>query len=429
MLSILVAQNIFSQINNGIVISLDSAFLLVERNSTQLKISQSVSETAQQSVLVVKNSQLPTIDVGVSVLYMGDAAILDRNFSNSFNAPIPHLGNNFSVEASYLVFAGGAVTNAIEKANLEAQVAQLAHNNNISDMRFLVAGQYLDLYNLYNQRKVFLKNIEQTEVIIKQVLAKQKEGMVLSNDLTRYELMLQNLKLSLIEIENNISIINQSLVVTLGLPAETIVLPDTTIQNINLLQQPMSELMQIAEKNRFNLQIAGLQKDIAETEIRLVKANFYPAVAIIGAENLNGPITFEVPPINKNLNYWYVGVGIKYNVASLYSSSSDVRLAKSRRNIANYIYDAESEHAQIAINSAYTKYLESFDKLYAYEKSFQLAKENYAVINNRYLNDLALITEMLDASNMKLNAELQVVNANLNVVYSHLKLLWETGKL
>jgi transposase len=52
-------------------------------------------------------------------------------------------------------------------------------------------------------------------------------------------------------------------------------------------------------------------------------------------DKLEGPITIEVPPINKNLNYWYVGVGVKYNIASLYKATREERQACLGRQIAN----------------------------------------------------------------------------------------------
>ena len=425
----LLSSTIFAQMKEGRIISIDSVFALVERNCTLLKISEKNAEKAEQAVSIVKNNLLPSIDINLSALYLGDGTILDRNFSNSQNAPIPHFGNNFSVEASYLVFSGGAVSNSIAKAELESQVANLAYKKNLSDMRFLVAGYYLDLYKLQNQRQVFLKNIEQTELMIKQINAKQNEGMALLNDLNRYKLMLQNLRLDLIEIENNINIINQHLVITLGLPKETNIIVDTTIQNLKLFPYSQEELMNIAQQNRPDLYMSALRTTIAEKQIELAKANYYPSIAIIGANNFNGPITIEVPPINKNFNYWYLGIGLKYNLASLYKSSKDVSLAKTNKNVADYAKTLELENTQIALFAAQTNYLESIEKLHTYETTFQLAKENYTIVNNRYLNDLVLITEMLDASNIKLNAELQVVNANLNIIYNYFKLLREIGKL
>ena len=63
------------------------------------------------------------------------------------------------------------------------------------------------------------------------------------------------------------------------------------------------------------------------------------------------------------------------------------------------------------------------------EKSVALATENYNVINNRYLNGLALVTEMIDASNSCLSAELQLVNAQINIIYSYYNLQRAAGTL
>lgn len=39
-------------------------------------------------------------------------------------------------------------------------------------------------------------------------------------------------------------------------------------------------------------------------------------------------------------------------------------------------------------------------------------------MNARYLSQLALVTDMVDASNLKLNAELSEVDARINIVYT-----------
>ena len=59
----------------------------------------------------------------------------------------------------------------------------------------------------------------------------------------------------------------------------------------------------------------------------------------------------------------------------------------------------------------------------------ELANQNYTVIRDRYKNDMALITDMLDASNSKLTAEVQLVNAQINIIYNYYKLLYISGTL
>jgi len=419
----------FAQLPNKQVISLDSVFILAETNSTNLKLSESLVTMKEAAVDVAGNLRLPSVDLGISATCYGDGIILDRNFTNATKAPIPDFGNEFSLQASYVVFAGGSISKTIEKAKLEAQVEVLSHQKNLVDIRFLVAGNYLDLYKLYNQKTAFEKNIEQTDEVIRQVKAKLGAGMALDNDLTRYELLCKNLELALIEIENNISIINQHLVITLGLPEETIIIPDSSVQHWGSQSMADNNFLKKALDNRQDIKIRELKKEIAGNGIALAKADLYPSVTVIGADYLNGPILVEVLPINKNLNYWFVGVSLKYQIGALYKSGKNITLAKNALSTAKLACDAELEQTKTAIHVAYIRYSEAYEKLATYEKSFELARQNYQVITNRYQNDLALITEMLDASNMKLNAELQVINAKLDVAYHYFNLLRETGTL
>lgn len=407
--------------------TLAEVYELAIANSKLLKLSQTNVETAHTSTLLVQTALSPSLDASLSASYIGNATVLNRDFTHAQRVEMPHFGNNFGIEASQVIFAGRSIATSIEKAKLEEQVAQLGYNRNELDICFLVTGYYLDLYRLKNQREVFLKNIEQTELLIQQVKSKEAQGMALGSDIIRHDLMLQNLKLALVEIENNRKITNNQLVVTLGLPAETQIAPDPSILDMDLSTVAQGNLLQLAAANLPELKSAALNKEIAAKELRIAKADYYPRVAVMAATNFNGPILVEVPAINSNFGYRYVGIGIKYNLASLYKTSRGVQLASNRQRMAEYAEALALEQTQVAVHQAYTKFNESFEKLTVYKTSNRLADENYRIINNRYLSELVLITEMLDASNTKLNAELQVVNARLNVIYTYYRLQREIG--
>ncbi len=407
--------------------TLSEVFELAIANSSQLKLSKTGVETAQAATNLVKTARLPSLDFSLSASYIGNGVIMDRDFSNAQNIEMPHFGNNFGIEASQVIFAGKAISANIDKARLEEKVAQLSYDRSVLDICFLVTGYYLDLYKLKNQGEVFLKNIEQTEILIDQIKSKEAQGMALGNDVTRHELMMQNLKLALIETENNKKIINNQLVVTLGLPVETQIIPDSSVLDINLSSVSYNNLLELAAENRPELKSAALDKEIAAKQVRIAKADYYPNIAFVAANNFNGPVLIEVPALNSNFNNWYVAVGVKFNLASLYKNNRKVQLAGKRQLTAENAEALTQENTQVAVNSAYIRFVESFEKLKVYEISSRLAAENYGIINNRYLSDLVLITEMLDASNTKLNAELQVVNAKLNVIYNYYHLQREIG--
>lgn len=50
------------------------------------------------------------------------------------------------------------------------------------------------------------------------------------------------------------------------------------------------------------------------------------------------------------------------------------------------------------------------------------AKENYRIMQNRYLNQLAILTDLLDANSVRLNVELQLVTARTRVIYTYYQL-------
>ena len=78
---------------------------------------------------------------------------------------------------------------------------------------------------------------------------------------------------------------------------------------------------------------------------------------------------------------------------------------------------------------AWTGYQQACVELQTQQKSVELARQNYQVVNDRYLSQLALVTDMIDASNMKLNAELQEVDARINIVYAYYKMKYIAGTL
>lgn len=411
------------------ILSIDELFRLTDENSKNIQMSRTAVDEADEAVRVAKSNRLPSLDASLSFSYLGNGRIWDRDFSDGANAPMPHYGNNFSIEASQLIYAGGALQAGIESAQLGQQIAELSLKDNRQHIRFLVLGYYLELFKLNNQCVVYRKNIGQTELLVEHIRARHTEGMALHNDITRYELQLQQLQLALTEVENNSRIINYQLVSTLGLPGGTLIVPDSTILETDIPLASKNEWRQQAELSQPHLRIAELSVGLNRQQERITRSDRLPKIALVAANHLDGPVTIEVPPLNKNFNYWYVGVGIQYNFGALWKSNRKSRMNRYATLRSEQSLELAREETDVAVNSACILLGQAYGQLRTQEKSVELAKQNYSVINNRYLNDLALITDMIDAGNSQLSAELQLVNARINVIYSHYKLQRIAGTL
>lgn len=410
------------------VLTMDEMFRLADANSKSIAARQLAVDEAAEVVRVAKNDRLPSIEASLSLSYIGDGWMADRDFSNGMKADMPHFGNNFALKATQVVYSGGAISTGIEMSELQKQIADLELANNRQDVRFLLAGYYLQLFQLHNQEEIYEKNIEQTRLLVDEITAAHRQGTALKSDITRYELQLQNLELGLTNTRNRRNIINRQLTTTLGLDNSVEIMPDTTLLAVRLDQRNESFWQDEMQKAPA-LQLAGLAVDMGKKQEQMAKAERRPSVALFASNNLDGPILIEVPPINSNFNYWMVGVSFSYKFDSLFKSNKKLKKAQIATRKAQQDFEYAEEQLSNGVHASYIDLQEAYERLRTKEKSVQLAHENYSVVHSRYINGLSLITDMLDASNIQLSSELELANAQIGILYQYCLLKKTVGDL
>lgn len=408
---------------------IEEMFRLADENSKSIQTYRTGKEVADENLKAAKAQRLPDISASLSGSYWGNGKLWDRDFSNATKIDMPHWGNNFALEAQQVVYAGGAISSGIELVELEKQLAEMDWQKNRQDIRFLLVGHYLNLYKLHNQIEVLHKTLELTDQLIANMQARLEEGTALENDITRYELQRETLRLQLAKVEDACKIANHQLVITLHLPEGTVVQPDTTLNDSQIQTLSEANWQELAAQNNLNLQQAETGIKVNRQRVKMERSERLPKISLVAAEHLDGPITIEVPVLDNNFNYWYVGVGVKYNISSLFKNNRKLKAARLNVRKAQETYELAQEQTNHAVQESYVNFLTSFTDLRTQQKSVELADQNYSVTSNRYQNDLALLTDMLDASNMKLSADLGLVNARINVIYNYYKMKYITHTL
>ena len=418
--------------------TISQLFQKVEDNSKSLRTSLSGVEAAHLGIESAKSKKLPDLDASLSFSYIGNALITDRDFSNVHGLKSPHFGNNFAFQAQQVVYAGGAINAGIKLAELGKQQAEVGVKLTRQQIRFIALGQYLDLYKIDNRIKVYEKNIELTRQLIDDIKEKQTHGMALKNDITRYELQKESLKLGLTALRNNRSILNHQLCNTLGMNQdsqmnqgnqEIQIIPDATIADKTYGKEGEAYWQTAGTLNSPLLEQSSNAIRIAEQKEKIAKSDLLPKVAFVAADNFDGPILFELPPVDKNLNVWYVGVGVKYSLSSLFKSNKRIKQAAVETRQAKEAHAVQKEQLNNNVQAAYVQYQQTYVELETQRKSVELAQQNYDVMNARYLSQLALVTDMVDASNLKLNAELNEVDARINIVYAYYRMKYVAGEI
>ena len=122
-------------------------------------------------------------------------------------------------------------------------------------------------------------------------------------------------------------------------------------------------------------------------------------------------------------------MGVKYSLSSLFKSNKRIKQAAVETRQAKEAHAVQTEQLNNRVQAAYVQYQQTYVELETQKKSVELAQQNYEVMNARYLSQLALVTDMVDASNLKLNAELSEVDARINIVYAYYRMKYVTGEI
>lgn len=401
------------------VLTIDELFQNADGQNRKIRSGELMVRQADAELAVSANDRLPSLQLQAGWRYIGDGFVTERNFSGGEHVDMPHWGNSFLLKATQTVYKGGQITKNIERSQIRKKVAEDQLNQTRQDVRFLLLGDYLDLFQLSNQKKVYERNIRQTRLLVKDMRAAYRQGTALKSDITRYELQLQNVQLRLTHVENQADILNHRLVTSIGWSPSVRIEPDTVaLRQITVNRLPEKEWIGMAASTP-RMRLAQAQIALSRNSEALLRAAMRPHVFLQAEHEFSGPILVEVPAIDKNSGLWTAGVGLSYNLDALYRNRRKLKQNRLEQLEMQEQAALAEEELLNEIHAAYIQLEESYVRLETQKKSVQLAHENYYIVKQRYMNGQALITDMLDASDTQLEMELELANAQIGILYQY----------
>lgn len=408
-------------------LTLDELFRLGTENSLRLQATRMQEVIAADKEKTAQTSRLPDISIGATTGYIGRPTVFRRGLSQPVHPDMPDWSHNYNVEVTQPIYRGGKIHYTIKRSSLEKQIATLNSTNDKAEIKLLLLSQYMDLFSLYKQKEVFARNVEESARRLEDIRRLKKEGIVTRNDELRSELQLTNDQLAYREANDNIAIVSQQLDVVLGLDETLLLQPDTGLLYTAVSLESSDEYVRQAYENYPELQIARYNTRLAENDIRLSKADYLPSLSLRAANTLARPLSTTMEDMFSN--NWNIALSLSYNLSSLYQNKHKVHEARQYVNIRKNREEQVRQDIRVNVKSAWIKHHEALDRVEALLLSVRQAEENYRIVRNRYLNQLSILTDLLDASSIRLEAELQLTNARTEVIYSYYQLMRSCGNL
>jgi outer membrane protein TolC len=377
------------------------------------------------------SAALPIINISSSYQRFSDLTLFTQGLSHS-NAgarkPTPNAAA-LGVDALFNIYSGGRQRALQKEQTSRLNLAKLNSLDQSGNIALQTANQYLDLVRLNDLQKFILDQLKRAQTRVKNIHSLYENQKVTKSDVLRAEVALSNVELSLQQNENDVAIASQKLDVLMNVPDSVWILP---VDSAGMPKPEIHSLLPLIEAvgvSSYSVQKATENVEVQRARLRGIQSSNMPGLSFYTAYGLNYPNYLFFPPVNQAYAIGFVGLKAQYNISSLYHNKSKLAAGKLRVKELEMQQEAYSDNVRTEIKSYYIKYAEALTRISVNERSVEQAEVNYRIINAKYLNQLSLLTDLLDADNLYQESRFNLIRAQTDALAIYYHILYTSGNL
>lgn len=407
------------------ILSLKEAISLVTTNSNEAILANMKVNTSKLELETMKNNQYPSLKISGQFLQLTNANIDSKiklggsssEGSSSIKVSQLLLGQ---ANVSMPVFNGFKLKNSISASENMYKSENANAANTKEQLSFYVVELFAKLFQSQQTATLIEDNLKSAQQRTKDFSAMVDNGLMARNDLLKAQLQESNIQLSLDTAKKNASVINYQLVTVLQLPENTQI--DIDIETI---KSDMAKNQSIATSGQRNdLEALSYQQKASEAGIKIAKSGYYPSLALVG-----GYIAFDLKDIITVTNAMNVGVGLSYDLASIFKNGKEVKLAKSKSEQTKTAVTILTNKIKEETHEARENYNLSLKQNLVYTQAVEQATENYRIVKDKYDNSLSTTNDLLEADVQQLQTKINLALSQADIALKYYQLQFASGKL
>lgn len=401
--------------------TLEDLYRIALERSERIKITEEdlyISERTKDKALSVL---LPKLSVfGNYTKYSEDkssstGAVIQPNDSTSWGL---RLDQSLSVSGRELT-AFKISKEGVEKSRYDLQAVKEAYV-------FSVASAYYDALRAKKAAEIARANVERLAKHRDAASVRLKVGEVTKTDLLRAEAELSGVQAELVKAENNLKLTKAVLARVVGLNGDFEIKETVFSIQYTEVTENLQSLKQMAMSERAELKAVGLQKKIAEDQVKYTKGSYWPTLSIEGVYSRRN----EDPAsafLNKESIYGSINLNFAFFEGGL--RKAEVREAESKQRQSGLFHEDLKKTVGIEVENAYLDFQTQKGVLKSLEDQLSFARDNYNSVSRQYEFGLANNIDVIDANTLLITAERQLSDATYNYQLYILRLKSVTGML
>jgi outer membrane protein len=393
----------------------------VEHN---ISIKQQENACRQQELQLstAKNSRLPDLSASAGQNFSFGRGLTEANTYSNTNTS----STSLSLGTSVPLFTGFQIPNQIKlsQLNLEAGIADLEKAKN--DIRMQVAQAYVQILYDMEIADVANRQIAIDSAQVARLQAFVDNGKASEAELSQQKATLANSRLTATQADNNTRLAILALTQLLELPTPdgfAIVRPSLTGGDAFAVAIPSPDAI-YAEALGIKPEIAAQQLRLKGTEhsIKIAQAANLPSLSLSGGLGTNYYTTsgFKsdgfATQIKNNFSQ-YIGLNLNIPIFNRFQTRNNIRNARIEQENQQLQLDNTKKTLYKEIQQVYYNALNAQTKEKSSEEALQSTKDAFLLMQAKYENGKATITEFNEAKNTYLRAESDLVQARYENLY------------
>ena len=395
-------------------------------HSQAIKSAQANLQSAEINRKLSKRALLPNFDLDAGYHYMADPRLMSipghelpttqGTPSGVYSPPFVkeltyHNSYNATVGMSLPLYLGG-------KLNYIRKISEKAKNIAVSSVELSKTGillqteqQYWTLVSLFEQKKVANKSVAFLKEVVNDITNLYKNDIVTKNEILKAQVELNNVKLFLITIGDNIEVLKMAINQSIGNEIETpLFIADSVIEvsapGNNIAFNPQSL------ENRHEIKILNKTEEINKTEQKMVRSGYFPQLVSYANYGAQNPDHLSN---NENEFTWNAGLALSIPVFHWGARKLKEQQAILKTATTEYKLDRTKELLTLEIKQAIFNLEEAYTKLDFTKDALAQSEENLTLETNKLKQEIATTTDLLNAQVQWQKAYADFIAAKANV--------------
>lgn len=312
------------------------------------------------------------------------------------------------------IYMGGKIRAYNQLAGLSEKLALSGREQELQNIIQETDEAYWQIVSLVNRLKLAEKFVETLKKFEHDLEIMYQTGVSTKADLLSVKVKLNQAEMTLMRVEDGLSLSRMALNQICGLPIDTVFILKEELLNVRPVNEFSEPNMNQIFRNRPEITSLSLATDIYRKKERIARSEYLPSVALVANYFAMAPSFFD--GISTKLGgMWSVGIGVKAPVFHWGASRKTVRSARAETNKINLQLQEAREKIELQVNQAQFKVKEAARKMEVAGRNREKADENLKYADLGFQEGTIPVSNVLEAQTAWLAAHADLIDTQIEM--------------